>query len=483
MQAWQCAVSAALPRYALAHHFRTTSRSVMAGLRTNRFNLRRQDDTARDARLTLSEERLRAARQQEAVAHLGQQALAGAPVAELTDAAVALAARALEVEFASLLELRPESRTLLLRAGVGWRAGAVGRTILPADADSHAGYVLRSTGQVVVEDLTSERRVGRSHASPSVERVLGYGPSDLLERSAFDYVHPEDIALVAEALARAIQRPGSPQSAQFRFRAQDGSWRLLDAVGQARAERGGSAHLIVNARDVTERRRQERALRENKERLRTGIAGAPLGLFALDGHGVFTMVEGRGLDALGVRPALLVGRSAFELYADLPHALADVRRALAGATFSSAVEGFGVGFEPRYAPVRDGDGPVAGAVGVLWRRDRGCRGDVEAPERPGDSGAACGPRGPPRGRHHRMFRDDRGGRDRAAGAGRATAAIAEAGGDRPADRRDRARLQQPAHDHPPQRAAALQGAPHDAPARARRPARRHGSGPAPAPCG
>ena len=429
----------------------------MAGLRTSRFRLLRQDDTARDARLTLSEERLRAARQQEAVAHLGQRALAGAPVAELTDAAVALAARALEVELASLLELRPESRTLLLRAGVGWRAGAVGRTILPADADSHAGYVLRSNGQVVVEDLASERRFGSSpllashgvvsslsvlvhgkdrpfgilgahtttrreftihdahflqaianvlataidrarteaalrsseehfrslienasdivtvvgengvfrYASPSVERVLGYGPSDLLERNAFDYVHPDDIALVAEALARAIQRPGSPQAAQFRFRARDGSWRLLDAVGQARAEHGGgSAHLIVNARDVTERQRQERALRENKERLRTVIAGAPLVLFALDRHGVFTMVEGRGLDALGVRPALLVGRSAFELYADLPHALADVRRALAGETFSSVVDVFGIVFETWYSPVRDGDGPVAGVIGV-----------------------------------------------------------------------------------------------------------------------
>src|SRR4029077_19942054 len=114
-----------------------------------------EDDTPRSAGRTLSEERLRAARQQEAVAQLGQQALAGAPVAEVTDAAVALAARALEGEFASLLELRPESRTLVLRAGVGWRDGAVGRTILPADADSHSGYVVRATGQLVVEDLTT----------------------------------------------------------------------------------------------------------------------------------------------------------------------------------------------------------------------------------------------------------------------------------------------------------------------------------------
>jgi PAS domain S-box-containing protein len=424
---------------------------------TNRFRLLRQDAAGRDAELSRSEAQLRAtARQQEAVAHLGQQALAGAPVDELIAAAVALASRSLEVEFASLLELRPESRTLLLRAGVGWREGSVGRTVLPSDADSYTGFVLRSTGQVVVEDLRADTRFGSAplltqhgvvsslsvivhgkdrpfgvlgahtatrrdftvhdahflqaianvlattidrgrtedalrrseehfrslienasdivtivgengvfrYASPSVERVLGYEPRQLLEHSAFDYVHPDDIPRVGEALAKAIQQPATPQTAQFRFRAQDGSWRTLEAVGQARLDGGGFAQLIVNARDVTERLRQERALRENKERLRTVISGAPLVLFALDRHGVFTMVEGRGLDALGLRPGLLVGRSAFELYADLPQALADMRRALAGETFSSVVEVFGVVFESWYSPVRDPGGAVVGVIGV-----------------------------------------------------------------------------------------------------------------------
>ncbi|HVH11128.1 MAG TPA: PAS domain S-box protein, partial [Gemmatimonadales bacterium] len=436
---------------------------------TNRFTLLRRDDAAgREARLSRTEEQLRAtARQQEAVAHLGQQALAGAPPAELIDAAVALVARVLDVELASVLELRPESRVLVLRAGVGWDAGAIGRSLVPALADSYAGYVLRSTGQVVVEDLGGDPRfacppilaahgvvsslsvlvpgperpfgildvhtrtrrefsihdthflqavanvlataidrarteqalrrseehfrslienasdivtvVGENgvfrYASPSVARVLGYAPRDLLERNAFDYVHPDDIAVVAEALARAIQRPGTPQAAQFRFRSADGAWRLLEAVGQARAEpdRGGngagatggsSAHLIVNARDVTERSREQRALRESKERLRTVIAGAPLVLFALDRHGVFTMVEGRGLDALGLRPAMLIGRSAFEVYADLPQALADVRRALGGETFSSTVDVFGVVFESWYSSLRGADGSVAGVIGV-----------------------------------------------------------------------------------------------------------------------
>src|SRR6266480_126869 len=128
---------------------------------TSRFRLLRQDDAVRDAELSRSEAQLRAtARQQEAVAHIGQRALAGTPPDELIAGAVAIVARVLEVPFASVLELRPESRTLLLRAGVGWRDGAVGRTVLPTDADSHAGFVLRSTGPVVVEDLASDARFG-----------------------------------------------------------------------------------------------------------------------------------------------------------------------------------------------------------------------------------------------------------------------------------------------------------------------------------
>src|SRR5437667_1237357 len=420
-----------------------------------RFRLLRPDGEARDARVARPEATLRAtAGRQERLAHLGQQALAGAPVRDLMDAAVGFAARVLEVEFASVLEFRPESRTLVLRAGVGW--DDTSRVIIPADADSHAGYTLRAAGPVVVEDLATDTRFASAplmaergvvsslsvlvhgkdrpfgilgahgarrreftihdthflqaianvlataidraateqalrhseehfrslienasdivtivgdngvfrYASPSVERVLGYGPAELLERSAFDLVHPEDIALVAEALARALQQPHSPQLAEFRFRHQDGSWRVLEAVGQARVDRGGAAQLVVNARDVTQRRRQERALRESKERLRTVIAGAPLVLFAFDQHGIFTMVEGRGLDALGFRPGQLVGRSVYELYADLPQALADVRRALAGETFSSTVEVFGTVFEAWYSPVRDAAERVTGVIGV-----------------------------------------------------------------------------------------------------------------------
>src|SRR5256886_16270342 len=184
-------------------------------------------------------------------------------------------------------------------------------------SEEHFRSLIENASDIVT--IVGENGVFR-YASPSVERVLGYPPGELLERNAFDYVHPDDLAIVGEALARAIHNPGSPQAAQFRFRAQDGAWRVLEAVGQARVDPAGSAHLIVNARDVTERQRQERELRENKERLRTGIAGGPLVLFALDRHGGFKVGEGRGPDALGGGPPLLGGRSSVEVDARLPHA-------------------------------------------------------------------------------------------------------------------------------------------------------------------
>ena len=99
-----------------------------------------------------------AARQQEAVAHLGQQALAGAARGDLFQTAAGLLARGLDVEFSDILELKPEHRSLLLRAGTGWRAARVGRMLISADPASLAGYVLNAAGPVVLDDLAAETR-------------------------------------------------------------------------------------------------------------------------------------------------------------------------------------------------------------------------------------------------------------------------------------------------------------------------------------
>jgi diguanylate cyclase (GGDEF)-like protein/PAS domain S-box-containing protein len=128
--------------------------------------------------------------------------------------------------------------------------------------------------------------------------------------------------------------------------------------------REGRDLLTLIARDATERKRSERALRDSEERLRTLVNNAPIVLFALDREGVVTHLEGSGLEAAGLRPGEAVGRSAFELYTDYPKALEFLRRALSGDPVQETFELKGLVFEVELAPRRDPEGAVTGVIGV-----------------------------------------------------------------------------------------------------------------------
>src|SRR5881394_2894737 len=106
-----------------------------------------------------AEQQLRAAaRQQEAVAHLGQQALAGVARTDLFPTAAKLVARGLDVEFSEVLELKAAHRSLLIRAGEGWHEGCVGKTLVTAETGTLAGYALKAAGPIVIADLPSDIR-------------------------------------------------------------------------------------------------------------------------------------------------------------------------------------------------------------------------------------------------------------------------------------------------------------------------------------
>jgi diguanylate cyclase (GGDEF)-like protein/PAS domain S-box-containing protein len=93
------------------------------------------------------------ARQQAAVAGLGQQALAGANLTLLFNEAVRLVAQVLDVNLCGLWKLLPNDSTLLLQAGIGWQSELVGRALVGTQVHSHVGYPLLTQTPVLVEDL------------------------------------------------------------------------------------------------------------------------------------------------------------------------------------------------------------------------------------------------------------------------------------------------------------------------------------------
>lgn len=96
------------------------------------------------------------ARQQAAVAALGQRTLRRTDLQAILNDGVETVCKILDVEFCKLLELRPDGQTALLRAGSGWRAGLVGHAIYNAGSGTPASVTLASDAPVIVTDLHAD---------------------------------------------------------------------------------------------------------------------------------------------------------------------------------------------------------------------------------------------------------------------------------------------------------------------------------------
>jgi nitrogen-specific signal transduction histidine kinase/HAMP domain-containing protein/ActR/RegA family two-component response regulator len=96
--------------------------------------------------------------QQTVVAALGQFAMVSNDVSALLNQAVMLVAQTLEVEYCHVLELQPGGKFLLLRAGVGWKSGCVGKVVLPADPRTECGFTLGAGEALAFERLPAETR-------------------------------------------------------------------------------------------------------------------------------------------------------------------------------------------------------------------------------------------------------------------------------------------------------------------------------------
>ncbi|MDP8907768.1 MAG: GAF domain-containing protein, partial [Chloroflexota bacterium] len=145
----------------------------------------------------------------------------------------------------------------------------------------------------------------------------------------------------------------------------DGVIAILTRFAQLASVALDNARLYAAAQqELAERTRAEEALRDSEQRLRTVIDNVPLILFEFDRQGVFTLSEGKGLEAVGRRPGQVVGQSIFEVYHDVPAIQDNARRALAGEAFTQVTEVAGKVFEIYYSPLTDQHGNVTSVSGV-----------------------------------------------------------------------------------------------------------------------
>ena len=114
-----------------------------------------------------------------------------------------------------------------------------------------------------------------TYVSPSVVRVLGYMPEEVLDTSGLMLIHPDDVGLLP-----ASQEPFPPFTREVRVRRRNGDWAVIEFTASDLRREPGVEGVVLNGRDVTDRKTLEAELR--RLALHDGLTGLPNRTLFLD---------------------------------------------------------------------------------------------------------------------------------------------------------------------------------------------------------
>ena len=97
-----------------------------------------------------------------------------------------------------------------------------------------------------------------TYISPSVKRLLGYEPDEIVRGGAQLLIDPADVPRVVAAISRDHSSTSEPQLVRYRGRHRDGSWRVFEGITTDLTDEPSIAGFVTNARDITQRDAAER---------------------------------------------------------------------------------------------------------------------------------------------------------------------------------------------------------------------------------
>ncbi|MBN2079463.1 MAG: PAS domain S-box protein [Spirochaetes bacterium] len=120
--------------------------------------------------------------------------------------------------------------------------------------------------------------------SPPISRILGYGPDERVGKNVAEYVHPDEREGMREGFAAYANKTGDIMHYEGRFIHRDGSLRWIEGVRNNLLDNPLVEAIVVNYRDITDRKMAEMTLRESEEKYRTLFdeAAEGIALMALD---------------------------------------------------------------------------------------------------------------------------------------------------------------------------------------------------------
>ncbi|MBN1290845.1 MAG: PAS domain S-box protein [Candidatus Latescibacteria bacterium] len=152
-----------------------------------------------------------------------------------------------------------------------------------------------------------------TYESPSVHRILGYHSGYYLGKSPFPMVHPEDRVFCEQRFNEVLQNKSRAIPTKFRVKRADGEWIYVEALAQNLLDNHAVRGVVLIARDISEREKTEKNLRESEERFRSMIQGSSDMIFVLDKHSILIYESPSVERILGYPGGYFIGQSPFNL--------------------------------------------------------------------------------------------------------------------------------------------------------------------------
>ncbi|HET6818716.1 MAG TPA: EAL domain-containing protein [Mycobacteriales bacterium] len=138
------------------------------------------------------------------------------------------------------------------------------------------------------------------YVGPTVEPLFGYRAADVLNRSGWDFVHPDDEPDVRPLWDGVVATPGAHAVWETRVRRQDGVWVWIETRATNYLDDPSVNGIVVNIRDISDARQAASALADREEFYRAILAAAQEGVWVVDAEGRTLFANEAMADILGV---------------------------------------------------------------------------------------------------------------------------------------------------------------------------------------
>jgi len=166
----------------------------------------------------------------------------------------------------------------------------------------------RITDNMLDMVIQTDTHLNYIYISPSVEGILGYKPEDLLGKSIYFLVHPED-RLRELSTKQLLVELKTPTRSVARYKHAQGHYLWLEMIGKPLfSPQGKFSGIIQGARDISENRRTEEALLASEQRFRSVFDNASVGIALVDRQDYIHAANSAYCEFLGYSQEELTGK-------------------------------------------------------------------------------------------------------------------------------------------------------------------------------